>query len=696
MLPFNPEQVDQVYWRDDPWRTQEQLFDLGIPQHMVSMQDYIERALRVELQQTAFAHSLRVFLYNQLSYNNYQNDDWWSMVMSVSEVADMYCGWHRQQPQQAVATAIDRLVRIRIALNVQRFPGLTNYMNAQQVNDVQVMARDAQILSQEVDQYLAGQQPQPAPYPQQQQYPASNPHYHQPHASGPAARVAAGQPHPNSRQPYHQPQQQQGIRRLPPTPAPSGVQQLAQPQHQQGSIGRRVPGVVPVAPVQPQQPVAAGIGRKPPQTVTSHFTMEPEAPTPVVEVYQGADSFFTEVPTINPANLRRPALQTTPVAPAPVEKEIVMEEVEVEVVQERVELQTNPLPPLTYFYEDPELNIEDHALPIKRAVKPDTIIRGLPVFEMHEANDEVVVNQDWLDTTHVRSFGLIQSTNFDTAAELVSFASASIADGVVAEFPMVLTTPFFVESPESLLKECQCLQTQLQNTPSVTEVLRALERVETLSWRMARDLTDRLTAACNRFLRLDLGLDMDIDSFREDYEALEPYLKENYGVIVSDAFRKGLPQILLSVRGLTTDGPEEFVQHNLKKILEPIDKVFAVAGDPVRIVLEELPEGVEPLANLLKDVHQNIVNMVSCEYLSILPMTLEDTGLMLAIGDRRLVGENKSTQEFSDFLDDVDARARRALPLLHATYVQTCDGALLRFRPNQLGFDKLYAIERLA
>lgn len=669
-LPFNPDLIDQQLWRDDPWRTHEQLFDLGIPQHMVQFQDYIERSLRAELQAQAHRSPLRTFLYNQMSYNNYQNDDWFSMVTSCSEVADMYMGAQRMPVDRAVPAAVDRMIRIRIALNVQRYPALTSWMTQEQLRDSQVMAQDAQVLSQEIDAYL-GVYNAPQPHYQAPHYQA--PHYQAPAYGGPAARVAAGQPHPN-------------VRPAAPTigrsPQRSQVTSVAST-----ALGRQAPA---------QSRPAAGVGRRPPQTVSSMVSMSPVAPAPEVEVYQeGADSFFSMVPVADTQQVRphQTTIKTTPVTidavAEPENKE--------PVVEDTIELQTNPLPPLAYFYEDMEMKIEDHAL-FERKPKPQNVVRGLPVYEMREENESIVVEQDWLDTTTVRQYGLIHSTDFDSAADLVTFASAAIADSVVAEFPMVLSTPFFVESPELLLEKCRVLTTQLQNAPSTVEVMEALKFAETVSWRLARDLDRRLTEATNFFLRVRLGLDpeFNIDSFREDIEDLVPVIREQYGTIVHEAFKKGIPQILMSVRGLTVDGPEEFVQHNLRKILEPIDKSFVVAGDPVRIELGELPEQVEPLANLLQDVHQNIVTMVSCQYLAVLPMTLEDTGLVIGVGERRLAGENPSTQEFSDFLDDVDARARLAQPLLHATYVQTCDGALLRFAPNELGFDKLYAVERVA
>lgn len=669
-LPFNPDLIDQQLWRDDPWRTHEQLFDLGIPQHMVQFQDYIERSLRAELQAQAHRSPLRTFLYNQMSYNNYQNDDWFSMVTSCSEVADMYMGAQRMPVDRAVPAAVDRMIRIRIALNVQRYPALTSWMTQEQLRDSQVMAQDAQVLSQEIDAYL-GVYNAPQPHYQAPHYQA--PHYQAPAYGGPAARVAAGQPHPN-------------VRPAAPTigrsPQRSQVTSVAST-----ALGRQAPA---------QSRPAAGVGRRPPQTVSSMVSMSPVAPAPEVEVYQeGADSFFSMVPVADTQQVRphQTTIKTTPVTidavAEPENKE--------PVVEDTIELQTNPLPPLAYFYEDMEMKIEDHAL-FERKPKPQNVVRGLPVYEMREENESIVVEQDWLDTTTVRQYGLIHSTDFDSAADLVTFASAAIADSVVAEFPMVLSTPFFVESPELLLEKCKVLTTQLQNAPSTVEVMEALKFAETVSWRLARDLDRRLTEATNFFLRVRLGLDpeFNIDSFREDIEDLVPVIREQYGTIVHEAFKKGIPQILMSVRGLTVDGPEEFVQHNLRKILEPIDKSFVVAGDPVRIELGELPEQVEPLANLLQDVHQNIVTMVSCQYLAVLPMTLEDTGLVIGVGERRLAGENPSTQEFSDFLDDVDARARLAQPLLHATYVQTCDGALLRFAPNELGFDKLYAVERVA
>lgn len=676
-LPFNPDMIDQHYWRDDPWRSHEQLFDLGIPPHMQQFQDYVERALRVELQSQAHRSALRTFLYNQMSYNNYQNDDWFSLVMSCSEVADMYMGAQRMSPDRAIPSAADRMIRIRIALNVQRYPALTQWMTQDQLRDSQVMAQDAAILSQEVEAFLGIHQ-QPPRYNAAPAYQA--PQYQAPAYGGGgqqlsvAARVAAGQAHPNA---HRNPT----IGRA---PQRGGVTSVAST-----ALGRSAPA---------SRPATSGVGRRPPQTVTSMVAMSPVAPAPEVEVYQeGADNFFSMVPTVDTkqAQSHQNTIQTTPVTidqpMEPENKENVVEDVE-----EMQPLQTNPLPPLTYFYEDPEMKIEDHAL-FERKPKPQNVVRGLPVYEMREENDTVVVEQTWLDTTTVRQYGLIHSTDFDSAADLVTFASASMADGVVAEFPMVLSTPFFVESPELLVERCKVLTTQLQNAPSVAEVQEALKFAETVSWRLARDLDRRLTEATNFFLRVRLGLDAEfnIDSFREDFDALLPIVREQYGVIVFDAFKKGIPQILLSVRGLTIDGPEEFIQHNLQKILEPADKSFAVAGDPVRIVLEDLPEQVEPLANLLKDVHQNIVTMVSCQYLAVLPITLEDTGLDIGIGERRLAGENPTTQEFADFLDDVDARARLAQPLLHATYVQTCDGALLRFAPNELGFDKLYAVERV-
>ena len=224
-----------------------------------------------ELQNNAGKNGMRIFAFNYLSRNQYQNQEFMEAVKGVVEYADMLINTKQYDPQQAVAQAANEMATIMSSLFAKQFPELLRYapQGADQEAD-RWMARMNSIRV-EVDKWMKAQQNQhwgqqngmggPLNQQPQQNWPQPQQNWQQPQQNWqqPQQQVWGGQ-----QQHWQQPQQAQVWGGQAPQPNPP----YGASPHQSAYYSRNNPGQMGVG-SQQQNGMFQTSQQNPPQNTMS-------------------------------------------------------------------------------------------------------------------------------------------------------------------------------------------------------------------------------------------------------------------------------------------------------------------------------------------------------------------------------------------------------------------------------------------
>jgi hypothetical protein len=104
------------------------------------------------LQSRAGQNSLRMFLFNQMAANNYNNQIFLQLVKSVCDLSECYAA-NGMQIEQAITTAADLTIQFYAFNNLQNYPGLQQYVDPNAYNNLQALQQKQAQVSQIVNQY---------------------------------------------------------------------------------------------------------------------------------------------------------------------------------------------------------------------------------------------------------------------------------------------------------------------------------------------------------------------------------------------------------------------------------------------------------------------------------------------------------------------------------------------------------------
>jgi len=104
------------------------------------------------LQTRAGQNALRMFLYNQMAVNQYNNQNFLSLVKTVCDLAEYYCvtGF---QIEQAITSAVDLVIQFYAFNNMINYPGLQQYVDQSQMNSLGALQQKQQQVTAAVMQY---------------------------------------------------------------------------------------------------------------------------------------------------------------------------------------------------------------------------------------------------------------------------------------------------------------------------------------------------------------------------------------------------------------------------------------------------------------------------------------------------------------------------------------------------------------
>jgi hypothetical protein len=90
------------------------------------------------LQTRAAQNALRMFLYNQLASNNYNNNEFFTLLNVICDIAEFY-GASGIQIEQAIQSAVDLSIQFAAFNNLQTFPALGQYIDQNTGSNLQAL-----------------------------------------------------------------------------------------------------------------------------------------------------------------------------------------------------------------------------------------------------------------------------------------------------------------------------------------------------------------------------------------------------------------------------------------------------------------------------------------------------------------------------------------------------------------------------
>ncbi len=129
----------------------------GFPSSVAPFCGPLQACMRWVVQNNAQRNRLRIFSYNQLSRNNFANDDWCNLIITAGEILDYYMAIgeiNQANVAQRLPQIADDVIAISASRNVMKFPALVNYISQQEAQAAQQCIQ----LSVQFDQQIQAMQ----------------------------------------------------------------------------------------------------------------------------------------------------------------------------------------------------------------------------------------------------------------------------------------------------------------------------------------------------------------------------------------------------------------------------------------------------------------------------------------------------------------------------------------------------------
>lgn len=174
--PQPPFPIDSVFQQPIQYQPGQPPFQINLPvaPQLQQFLPLIATAAIDAVQARYGANQLRVFLYNQMSMNGYNNNDFLSLVKSVAQYVEMSMTTSQMYPniQAAIFDGAEKITEMYCADNLRNYPVLQQLVDPVLQQRSQGIFQVTQTYSQQVNQWRQSQQMQaPQGYPQPSGYP---------------------------------------------------------------------------------------------------------------------------------------------------------------------------------------------------------------------------------------------------------------------------------------------------------------------------------------------------------------------------------------------------------------------------------------------------------------------------------------------------------------------------------------------
>lgn len=133
-LPYNPTQPERNQLQGIGPENPPAVPQIPVDPQLAGYLPAVSGAVAVEIQATANLNSPRMFMFNQMSVNNFANGDFQSLVLGVFDyVAAAMMKRIYPNVEAAFQDAITRVTQAYAAFNIRQYPALQQYVDAQQM-----------------------------------------------------------------------------------------------------------------------------------------------------------------------------------------------------------------------------------------------------------------------------------------------------------------------------------------------------------------------------------------------------------------------------------------------------------------------------------------------------------------------------------------------------------------------------------
>ncbi len=153
-LPFNP---TAPQWNSQQYTVNNCPVNLSILQDKINPRLFqyltgIAIACIDSLQSRAGQNTLRMFLYNQLAVNQYNNQHFLMLVKVVCDITEYYAA-NGMAIEQAIVSAVDLSIQFAAFNNLRNHPGLQQYLDPSMMGNLAGLEQKQNQISQQVMQY---------------------------------------------------------------------------------------------------------------------------------------------------------------------------------------------------------------------------------------------------------------------------------------------------------------------------------------------------------------------------------------------------------------------------------------------------------------------------------------------------------------------------------------------------------------
>lgn len=696
--------IDTTYWRQDPWSSQEvqHLFP-GYPACLEKLQDRLERQLRLVLQQHATDSQARAYLYHQMAYNNYNNQNWEKLVVSTAQLTEaMVMSRGVQLTDDAIGNFIGRAIQAYLVRAVENDTGLQASLNAQQQQAVMAMAQQRNSDVAVVEEY---QRSLHGVMPQQQTYAQGYPQAQQPNnfltgqlRNGITLGVNQGM----------------GTSFMP-TPAPQSNVNFG--------LRQAAPYNAPATQVQPPQPVRNDFNSygSPLTAISRSAPQQTPAPTP-------ASSPYLEEVRLSPDNgyhhqrggedIRfedhfvpsdEPSIFSTPKTEDLVQ---IMNTWSPRLARERAARGINPkimlcgrLRPIAYncythyVTDSGELmKYEEHVLNIVDIEPEGDGKKILPLYyeaTIEKKDTALVVEEDglkrnWLVEEKKESLQTpIIGMKLPEAFNFVDYRENSFYTKAVVDFVRTTTEGVMVSGAGEFRTQFPGLELGAEKL-SYDELLAAMRNIDMHSHALWAKLDERATEACNEILNKRLSLGVSIGSYTADWEEILQVLETDpeFGPKFTARFLAHFDLIhdaVCSIAGGTLHS--SMLKHNA--MFQALNSAAGVVRDDdthqiipasreVRQAAEEYLKTIEHPMGFKND----LVQVISNDFCSLIPTEFAALGLALAEDEDTTIIYPSAMPVVAELIADTIKRAGGFKSGYRRFILGTVDGVMLQIHPT--------------
>lgn len=680
-LPFSPQQADYSFYRQDPNVSQEVMLQIpDFPARLAGQRDALERFARVVLQNGHQRNPLRLFVYNQMSANNWQNLDWIALVKNLGNLLDfLIFDQHNAGTQELVSGAVELTVKLMMLRAVEQYPNLQSYLDQAMYNELgQIKQRRDQIrtlMSQTQVQ-------QGGLFPQQNQM---NQNAQLMNVGG-SANWSAG-----LQQQFHQ-----------------------QPQAQQTQLGGGTSSRISIgdlAPPKQTQPTSI-------QTGSGMFeTWESDPNRQHANIGGGNTNFrgfFAETEEVQ----LKPNWEQA--APAPAPEQPVETNYRDELIAKygavfpMIEIagKAYPLVYDRYRFQINEngalMKIEDHVIEQMEA-EPRPVSLSIPHYvPVDKTAPESAVNTrvSFLKAAE-EDHGLevlpdaIVGLEIDTAAGLVNMRTNAYIEKKVVEFTALTVDAVFVPDVEKFKADFAGLLIESPES-DITKLMELVKSSGQVADALYRKLNRRVTTAINQILNENLGLSATISDGATDWAELPAWLNKKKGAKHLAALSDSVMAVVNAACCIASGELDDTVRdYNYAKL--HINQTSGVIYDrklyDVRSMdsaeMEAYDSEVLASCSAAALTIDSFIQLIYRDYVSLLPVEFENLGIDIADGKEVTVVHESAHPELNNYIKGLYRRAGGDVSRFDNIYLTTIDGAVMRVVRLSLADDTVLGLVRV-